>query len=1137
MKRVQLLALGLLLVAGCALVYLKSRSDGLGEQKVVDGQPLPDVATEYGMPNVAGSSKWLTEHTRRHRGLFKDFQCNVLVVPVQVEQFAFDRPTRLLMSGDLANALATGTTCVTDPFVVDDALGEGMRVYAPADIEALATEIKALTIVRAFAGHDAHQNMRVTLQVDRWNSSTQTFVRETQRTFSDLDYSYTASPYAQFHARLPAMLDAVALPHEQHAAVKSNIPDSMPSSPTQASSTDGSPAASAMNLMLLGMLAPTQDRHVADRLFAKAYLALQNLGNDDIVVRMRARAMLHMGGRPYALLEAANLKGAEADGLRAIANGDLPGARSALDNLHEPWDYAFLSLETFDLELGYRNRTDARVKHTRDTFSAAWQPLLSMRATNEDKWADPDPIALKESLDGTFPVKGESLKELAMGNAITGAFDESNFAVLAARHVRKLLDDQSKSFCCASFSTAVQPLDVLILYEARAEDALVRRAQFYEDPQGNSERALATLKTFDEIVGGRPDAELVRAQAEWDLQKNSAPKDAEEHRKRSREAAWIALLTDPGQDATPSRALFYLDQQPIDRTALSAGNALSQDFPIRTGWPGDPRTDEARLQFSTNDLAPMERMLVHATVAQRATLIAELDHRFIGNPDAVILRLDNPVQGHPVSANEVKQAIASDAENWELYARLVNVYIGEGRYHDASELAQSFPPFRKDTTRTVEYAIDAAEVGNKLLLVGAVDDARPLLKISADYKNGSSSSMGSQAKLYLLDNHLPEAAMTFLADAQHYDSRSDFRDFLCLLFASGDSLGAWQGFNQLIVKLPGPSLWTAALVGHRRDNIRDEELRQWLEEKSKSLALRKGDDALLDYAMSERFIDRGPPPDDFPEFIKALEGPSGVFRQRVSRTYMTYFGPVGDDPQASVGPGAFGAKRQHDKRLAGEVPGRHYLLALAYSSLRHGRWEEATQRFDRLAQIYEIESDLSWGFVLPYFAFAAAQCGDDLGLEHYLDTQPHRDGEWGWQLAQAVFAALHNKPQDAQNRLDTAFRHRPTASPIAMSYQYAEICIWLFEKTHDAGYKQRALDWARKHVQIEPAHAWAYALIARYSDSAQERAMMLPKALYLDPQSHWATTTPKEAQAVALASLKEHKPFDLHKNAPPDQHL
>jgi hypothetical protein len=333
-------------------------------------------------------------------------------------------------------------------------------------------------------------------------------------------------------------------------------------------------------------------------------------------------------------------------------------------------------------------------------------------------------------------------------------------------------------------------------------------------------------------------------------------------------------------------------------------------------------------------------------------------------------------------------------------------------------------------------------------------------------------------------------------------------------------------------------LWTSALVGHRRDNISAQELRAWLNSESQTLTRTKGDDALVNYALTEQLIDRAPPPDDFAEFIKTIAGPSGIVARHGGKQ-TNFFGALGGEKERRVGPGAYGAERQQGKTFDGDVPTRHYLLALAYTSLRHGRFEEAAQAFDRLTQIYNTENVSEWGFVLPYFAFAAAQSGDNVGLEKFLDAHSSPDNEWGEQLAKAVFDAIHGKQQDAEKRLDITFRIRASSGawPTITSYQYAEVCIWLFEKTGDKRYKERALSWARKHVQIEPAYAWAYALIARYSDDAKERAAMLPKALYLDRQSYWATATPTSAQTAALAALKDHKPFDLHKDALPNQNL
>ena len=324
-------------------------------------------------------------------------------------------------------------------------------------------------------------------------------------------------------------------------------------------------------------------------------------------------------------------------------------------------------------------------------------------------------------------------------------------------------------------------------------------------------------------------------------------------------------------------------------------------------------------------------------------------------------------------------------------------------------------------------------------------------------------------------------------------------------------------------------------MGHRRDNISQSDLRKWLIDRSHQSTRTKNDDSVTDYALSEQLTDRAPPASDFSSFIEALAGPSGV---KASADGKAFSGPLDSDRERRVGPGRFGSERRTPVSGGSEAPSRYALFARAYTALRNDRYDEAAKEFDLLATYYNIESTHEWGFVLPYFARAASQSGDTVELEKFLDSKQAAN-EWGTHLAKAVFEAMHAHHDEALKLLQTSFTERPATGrwPVTTSYEYAETCVWLFEQTKDARYRQRALDWARAHAQIEPTHAWAYALIARFGNDEKERTQALAKALYLDQQSFWASQAPKELQASALAISKEQKFFRLRPPNAQPQHL
>ncbi len=208
-------------------------------------------------------------------------------------------------------------------------------------------------------------------------------------------------------------------------------------------------------------------------------------------------------------------------------------------------------------------------------------------------------------------------------------------------------------------------------------------------------------------------------------------------------------------------------------------------------------------------------------------------------------------------------------------------------------------------------------------------------------------------------------------------------------------------------------------------------------------------------------------------------------------------------------------------------------FADAYEQLRRGNLKAAVERFDRMAEYYAVEGSPQHdfaGYALPYFAWASAKTGDRLGLEAFVRALPEwrpRDFDRG--LALAFFAGLRGEHEAAKKHLLLALRHRPFTEkrPIFPEYQWAEACEWLFRATGEKSYLQLALDWARRHQQIMPVSAWAYALEARYSSDEQQRLRATAIALYLDPKSEHLKSVPAGIRKRAQQWFAANNPFKV----------
>jgi tetratricopeptide (TPR) repeat protein len=1110
--------------------YVQNRQDADMASKhravEIDGEPDADMAS--GAPNALSLSKWLSARTQRYHSLLQGWNCSLLVVPVQVEGMGFDRPTRYLMSADIAHVLATNNQCIADPLLIDRALGEGLRRHEPGEIAKLAHEINATTMVETWAGHDRHGHMRITMQVAHLSPQTGQPVILAKKSFTDLVYTDSISPFAAFDKDLNRILHDVGI--ESQAAPPQSAGSSsqeIPESPKSLTQIGGASALDkAERLTLLGMLSPPNDSPTADRLFTKAWFNLVDVkdGNPRVDL-LRGRILLHLHERPYALKAIAGIQGPEADGVRAILNGNLPSARAALGKTSEPWEKVFLGIETYDLELNYQRDGNSTAAAIMAALGPHWADLITARRADDDDWIVPNLIALKQSLDETFPIAGQSLRDLTQGNAVIAQMgDPATYDLFAIKHVHELLQSHPQTWCCSTFNVQPTQFDVLDFYENRTERSMVEEASYFVSPQGLYQRALDSLSRYDDELAGNPFAEEVRARAGWYLRQQGGIQNRDSLNGRIHDAARVAVVAAPGQTWPAISALWYLHQPPVESFAHALGDAYCEDFPIRPDWTGTPDTLKPRLEFSTSDFAPLQALLESSKGDEHKKFVAELEHRFDGNASATKWRLKEAAGTGDVEPPALMKAIAEDPDNWNLYAWLANNYIRGGQYDQASALAQSFPSFKQPKSRTVELSAHAFVIGNNLYYQGAINAARPLLKIAADYDNGAASSVLARAHLALLDDDYTTAALSFLEAGRHYSDLGAYRDYLYLLFAGGESQAAWNGFDQLVRRFRGVQPWAAAVVGHRRDDISALDLRKWILDQAHHHPT--GDQAVATYALMESMIDRPAPSQDFVELVTESAGPSNVHAARDGKSFI---GKTTADQEYRIGPSEF-VHGKHDPIASdGVVPNRFALFADAYADLRSKQFEKSAIAFNRLASYYDIESTPGWGFALPYFAFAAAQSGDTLGLEAYLDSIKTQHLPWGVLLAKAIFAGVHNHYDVSAQLLDKAFADRPSTGswPVTTSYQYAEICTRLYELTKDDHYRNRALTWARAFEKIEPAQAWGHALVARLSTDPSERLHALAIALYLDPQSRWANDLPKSMRSEAAKSIEKNKPFRL----------
>jgi len=184
-------------------------------------------------------------------------------------------------------------------------------------------------------------------------------------------------------------------------------------------------------------------------------------------------------------------------------------------------------------------------------------------------------------------------------------------------------------------------------------------------------------------------------------------------------------------------------------------------------------------------------------------------------------------------------------------------------------------------------------------------------------------------------------------------------------------------------------------------------------------------------------------------------------------------------------------------------------------------------------KLYDTKSE-ALGYLLPYYAYAAARSGDAAAVQALLDAFPARSQRFDYYLSKAVMAAQQKKVDESLRHLNLALHRRPFAGrrPVYPEYQYAELCEWLFEATRNTQYRDAALAWAKQNQTFQPWFAWAYAIEAKLATEPNDRARAIAMTHYLDPNSERLAGLPKEEVAAAVKEFAHLNPFKEDKPAP-----
>ena len=1154
--------LPLLAVALCGGLVLACSNALAADASALVAVARPHVDREFANEIPSGFlrpvSNWRNNEEALYRKLLQARAFSTVVVPIQVQDYAFDRPTRSLMTAELSLAVARGyRVAMPDPYLMQRALGDGVRRLDEEAVRAFALGLGASEILWSYVGHDRKGHMAVTVRDERWSGNP--YPRKTKtsttRSYENIPFSEENPPIEAYRALLPRILKDLGISPaaSEPPKVASRFRETgLPATPFGlVARGSAEPARDAYYYQLLGALTPRREERTRERMFEKSLLALEHMTPASPQYRaLEVRAYMELGLRPAALKVLGAPATPEEQELQAALNGNLPDVNALIGMQSQLVVRLLAMLDANRIAADYGVATAKKAEERVAALGLPgkiWPAFVARAFGDWNGWTQEDNLALKSVLDQDLPVPGYTAEGIVRGAEVLGdpaeARTTADLSVL--EHVHRILAANPAKWCCALPFDRPSANDYLDFMEATATDNLMRRANLYTNMQGAPRRAIQFLARIASVYDGFPEFALQRGWAEANVVESADRSAREAGQRAAHRDALDALYWSNGQTRVAADTIPLLGRMEREQTQLLIdpgrirGTLYTRDLPFRpffSNWeaPGDPRVaaDNSLLALrnSTSDFAPVRDLasLLDGKVAKPNELNGVLESirgRFAGCPERDKLLADLSLKAGDVATTKAlyRESIKNAPADWRAYDGLGTLLFKEGKTRDAYKIFMSYPGFGKDTKQDlVELSNDAYEAGSLFYWRGEFGPAERLYRIASDLDTGSNASLSSAIRLDMLEGDYAGAMRGSFVRARRYGDAHAYRDYFGMLHAMGHSDEAWSAFNVLVPRLHASQLWETALVGKRMARASDSDIAAWISKSGFSDVGTRRDQAAV-FMVRAGVMDRMP--------SESLAQEVAEFAWPV-RHHVTEGGYVVRASRSGEHEDTVGFKRvtrwSVPPGTPSNVPVKSDLVYFveAYRALRRGDAARALAHMKEAAEYYTVAGP-SFRYMLPYCAFAAAKAGDSAAVDPLLAKIPPRYRGFDYFLSKGVISGLAGHKDDALKLLRLAFYRRPYTGerPLNTEYQYAELVEWLYQATHQDAYRKLALDWAKKVEVFTPWYAWPYAMQAELETDRVKRGRAIAMAAYLDPGSERLSKIPKDEVAAAVRDYGDLNPF------------
>lgn len=876
------------------------------------------------------------------------------------------------------------------------------------------------------------------------------------------------------------------------------------------------PIDSAAWLQFIACITPNIHQDAKDRLFERSVAVLTGVDKDSKYYRLfMARAMQYLHRRPLALPYLEGEKDMAMTGLQAYINGNYYELKETLGKITNPLLYAVSYLELLKLSRAYGKPVP---EFDEKIAAGGWRQIIQYAIDDEDLWANIDGQKLFSSLGGIFPqfksLLGEELQdEWDFGNHAGEDIGKNILNDLIYKIKERIVQSD-----LSVYENNLSETDFWLLYRNILINIPLKPLYRMVYAQGAYNSGVKYGEQLEPVFNGLTafDAPYAQSLYKYALQNKS-----------STQKFYLEKAYKIACNIKQTSYKFEIDYR---RTAhlIKKIPPLFKQGKMVCGYQGNPRgffpADQINEQFTTVNFALLKSAYLSGKLSEK-DFEQQCSKRFNGSPQKIIFSAQEfENKGERAKAIKLLQsAIRKDDQGWNVYNLLGEYFIENKEYLKATQVYASFPYFLNvPNGKRVETSNLAYEAGKVFDRAGRLQEAEYFYKFCVSFGTGAQCEMESSYRLAMMDKDYHGAARHAYSSWVRYDSLYSFGNFLSIMSMLGGSEDVRRLFKKTLYqydKLKNTDgLWGSLFIDHRLGKADIDMIEKDLKDLMPVSASTDLKRQQRKYLFSQLYIDRE----------LAVGNAMRIYQYNTVKTgdritkpkeVGTIFSILSECPENLCD--------EQIKALSGMDMSDEYAHGyLGLNYILNKEYEKATQIFLFYDSKFNLlKSTFFPGFFLPYATMGFIQHTEATPemLEQFkkiLEPKEGRSTNFQRSLALALISAYGRDKKmalkyltDASDKRDSNYAKSRSPSPW---YQLISTAQWLYDYTGDKDFLLFGLKWARRHQDIYPQTAWAYAFEARYSEDSQARVRAAGFAHYLDPGSLWLSQIPEQIRSQGV---------------------